>query len=192
MESCLHRDVLGSRRRVGIRDEEKAQAVRLVRQLRAESGTDHGTVKRVADQLGYRDRVGAVVGPSGRHRRRCEAGGDDRGGGADQGARAGESGAAPGERDPQVGVGFLRGGARPPAEVMVRYIDAHRDEFGVEPICTVLQVAPSTYYSAKSRPAVGAGGARRGDDAGADGVVGREPQGLRGAQALEGCPARRS
>ena len=36
---------------------------------------------------------------------------------------------------------------------MVRYIDAHRDEFGVEPICKVLQVAPSTYYSAKSRTA---------------------------------------
>ena len=34
-------------------DEEKAQAVRLVRQLRAELGADHGTVKRVADQLGY-------------------------------------------------------------------------------------------------------------------------------------------
>ena len=34
-------------------DEEKAQAVRLVRQLRAELGTDHGTIKRVADQLGY-------------------------------------------------------------------------------------------------------------------------------------------
>ena len=34
-------------------DTEKAQAVRLVRQLRAELGTDHGTVKRVASQLGY-------------------------------------------------------------------------------------------------------------------------------------------
>ena len=33
--------------------EEKAQAVRLVRQLRAELGTDHGTVRRVATQLGY-------------------------------------------------------------------------------------------------------------------------------------------
>jgi len=33
--------------------EEKAQAVRLVRQLRAELGTEHGTVKRVAEQLGY-------------------------------------------------------------------------------------------------------------------------------------------
>src|SRR3954469_6441694 len=33
--------------------EEKAQAVRLVRQLRKELGTEHGTVQRVADQLGY-------------------------------------------------------------------------------------------------------------------------------------------
>jgi transposase-like protein len=34
-------------------EEEKAQAVRLVRQLRKERGTDHGSVQRVADQLGY-------------------------------------------------------------------------------------------------------------------------------------------
>ena len=33
--------------------EEKAQAVRLVRQLRAELGTDHWTVQRIAGQLGY-------------------------------------------------------------------------------------------------------------------------------------------
>ncbi len=33
--------------------EEKGQAVRLVRQLRKEIGTSQGTVKRVADQLGY-------------------------------------------------------------------------------------------------------------------------------------------
>jgi putative transposase len=33
-----------------------------------------------------------------------------------------------------------------------RYIDEHRDRFGVEPICTMLQVAPSTYYAAKCRP----------------------------------------
>jgi putative transposase len=34
---------------------------------------------------------------------------------------------------------------------MVDYIDAHSDEFGVEPICTTLQFAPSTYYAAKTR-----------------------------------------
>ena len=32
-------------------------------------------------------------------------------------------------------------------------IDAHRDRWGVEPICQVLEVAPSTYYAATSRPA---------------------------------------
>ena len=32
------------------------------------------------------------------------------------------------------------------------YIDAHKEEFGVEPICRVLQFAPSTYYAAKARP----------------------------------------
>ena len=35
---------------------------------------------------------------------------------------------------------------------MIAFIDAYRDEFGVEPICGVLQFAPSTYYSAKRRP----------------------------------------
>lgn len=38
----------------------------------------------------------------------------------------------------------------------VAYIDAHRDEFGVEPICRALadtpaQIAPSTYHAAKTR-----------------------------------------
>jgi hypothetical protein len=35
---------------------------------------------------------------------------------------------------------------------MVGFIDANRDELGVEHICKVLQMAPSTYYAAKSRP----------------------------------------
>src|SRR5438128_7934301 len=51
-----------------------------------------------------------------------------------------------------VGRGFLRGGARPPTEAVNRYIDSHRSHYGVEPICEVLQVAPSTYYAAKRRP----------------------------------------
>jgi putative transposase len=34
----------------------------------------------------------------------------------------------------------------------VSFIDQHRDRFGVEPICQTLQVAPSTYYTALSRP----------------------------------------
>jgi putative transposase len=35
--------------------------------------------------------------------------------------------------------------------VIVEFIDANRDELGVEPICKVMQVAPSTYYAAKRR-----------------------------------------
>jgi len=34
----------------------------------------------------------------------------------------------------------------------VAYIDAYRERFGVEPICEVLQFAPSTYYGVKQRP----------------------------------------
>jgi putative transposase len=34
----------------------------------------------------------------------------------------------------------------------VRFIGAHRERWGVEPICHTLQVAPSTYYAAVSRP----------------------------------------
>jgi putative transposase len=36
--------------------------------------------------------------------------------------------------------------------MIVEFIDDNRDEFGVEPICRSLRVAPSTYYCAKSRP----------------------------------------
>jgi transposase InsO family protein len=34
---------------------------------------------------------------------------------------------------------------------MVAFIDAHRGEYGVEPICKLLPIAPSTYYELKSR-----------------------------------------
>lgn len=41
--------------------------------------------------------------------------------------------------------------------MVVEFIDAHKDRFGVEPICTVLRahgcgIAPQTYYAIKSRP----------------------------------------
>ena len=35
---------------------------------------------------------------------------------------------------------------------MTAFIDQHREEFGVEPICALLPIAPSTYYAAKARP----------------------------------------
>ena len=63
------------------------------------------------------------------------------------------TGAAPGERDPEERVAFLRDRARRSTTEMTTYIDAQRDRYGVEPICRVLQFAPATYYAAKSRPA---------------------------------------
>jgi transposase InsO family protein len=36
---------------------------------------------------------------------------------------------------------------------MVEFIDAHRGVYGVEPICRVLPIAPSTYYEEKAREA---------------------------------------
>ena len=36
---------------------------------------------------------------------------------------------------------------------MVAFIDAHREDYGVEPICAQLPIAPSTYYEAKARQA---------------------------------------
>ncbi len=36
---------------------------------------------------------------------------------------------------------------------MVDFIDRHRADYGVEPICKELPIAPSTYYAVKARPA---------------------------------------
>ena len=35
---------------------------------------------------------------------------------------------------------------------MIAYIDQHKDRYGVEPICQLLPIAPSTYHAAKRRP----------------------------------------
>jgi putative transposase len=35
---------------------------------------------------------------------------------------------------------------------MTRYIDDNKDAYGVEPICALLPIAPSTYYETKARP----------------------------------------
>jgi hypothetical protein len=34
---------------------------------------------------------------------------------------------------------------------MVRYITEHRERFGVEPICAVLPIAPSTYFRVRAQ-----------------------------------------
>ena len=71
---------------------------------------------------------------------------------ASEGTRARESRSQACERDTAQGVGIFRsGGARPPSEVMVSFVDEHRDVFGVEPICAQLPIATATYYTHRAR-----------------------------------------
>jgi putative transposase len=35
---------------------------------------------------------------------------------------------------------------------MTAYIDEHKGSYGVEPVCRILAVAPSSYYAAEARP----------------------------------------
>ena len=79
------------------------------------------------------------------------------GDGADRRAGAGEPRAAPGQRDPEDGGGFLRGGARPPLTTHDRLHRRHRDGSGssrsaASCIGAGAAIAPSTYYAAKTRP----------------------------------------
>ncbi|MGB3167764.1 MAG: IS3 family transposase [Alteraurantiacibacter sp.] len=46
---------------------------------------------------------------------------------------------------------FCPGGARPPVEAMIEFIDEHRASYGVEPICRLLPIAPSTYHAHRAR-----------------------------------------
>ena len=69
--------------------------------------------------------------------------------------------ASAGERDPSQGLGvFCPGGARPPRQAMIGFIDDHREAYGVEPICVVLPIAPSTYRAHAARGAILNGSAR--------------------------------
>src|SRR3954469_23479328 len=73
---------------------------------------------------------------------------DERGADPDQGLGTGSPRAAPSQRDPAQGVGlFCDGGARPPLEAMIAFIDDHREVYGVEPICRILPIAPSTCHA---------------------------------------------
>ncbi|UYG15916.1 IS3 family transposase [Brachybacterium huguangmaarense] len=55
--------------------------------------------------------------------------------------------------------GFFRRGTRPPHDEMIRFIDEHRDQFGVEAICRALSatecgfITSRGYRAAKTRPA---------------------------------------
>ncbi|WP_420852385.1 IS3 family transposase [Pelomonas aquatica] len=46
---------------------------------------------------------------------------------------------------------FGPGGARPPHQVLKVFVDRHRQQFGVESICRVMQIAPSAYWRHAAR-----------------------------------------
>ena len=57
-------------------------------------------------------------------------------------ARAREPGVAAGQRDSAASVGiFCDGGATPPVEAIIAFIDEHRAVHGGEPICRLLPIA---------------------------------------------------
>ncbi|WP_260675107.1 IS3 family transposase [Comamonas aquatica] len=61
---------------------------------------------------------------------------------------------------------FGPGGARPPHQVLRLFVDEHRESFGVESICKVLQIAPSGYWrhaAARRNPALRSERSKRAD-----------------------------
>ena len=98
-----------------------------------------------------RHRVAPELGPAGGGRRRSACWGDERGAPAHGRAGEREPGAAASQRDSQERLRFLRGRARRPTlEILLHR--APNAAYGVEPICQVLEVAPSSYYAAVARP----------------------------------------
>ena len=128
MDSCRRTQSPGKPTTRRYSPEEKAAAVRMVSTLRAELGTEHGTVHRVAQQLGYgTESVRSWV-------RQADI--DD---GHVPGVTTLEG--APGRKLEQENrelrraneilkraAVFLRGGARPPAQEVAAFIDANRDD----------------------------------------------------------------
>ena len=135
----------------------RERAVRMVAEVRPNYESEYAAITAVASKLGITTpetvrkwvRQAQVDGgqrPGVSWRRRPRSSGC-----------GGRTPSCAGQRDPQVGLGFLRGRARPATATLVTYIDEHRDVFGVEPICRVLTecgwpIASSTYRAAKRRP----------------------------------------
>ncbi|MFC4016206.1 IS3 family transposase [Nonomuraea purpurea] len=127
------------------------RAVRLVFELREQSGERTGTIARVADRLGvHREALRTWV-------RQAEV---------DQGERPGTTTSdaqriAELERENRelrraneilkAASAYFARELDPETAALVEFIDSHRDRFGVEPLCAVLELSPSTYWAAKKR-----------------------------------------
>ena len=134
--------------------EVRARAVRMVFDHQGEHASQAAAISSIAAKIGcapetLRGWVRQSRARSGPARRP-----DHGGAGAHPSAGAREPRAAPSQRDPAQGVRvFCDGGARPPVQAMIAFIDEHRAVYGVEPICRVLPIAPSTYHAHAARRA---------------------------------------
>src|SRR3954447_10633358 len=87
------------------------------------------------------------LGEEGGGRQRQAGWRSDGHGGEVEGPGAREPGASTSERDSSPGVSvFCPGGARPPSVATIAFINDRREAYGIEPICKVLPIAPSTYH----------------------------------------------
>ena len=117
----------------------RERAVRMVLESRADYPSEYEAIRSIAGKLG-------ITSPESLRQwvRRAEVDGGARPGktteetAESKEVEEGERRAAAGQRDPQVRLGLLRGGARPPTSVLIDCIRLHKEEFGVEPICRVL------------------------------------------------------
>ena len=160
-------------------DEVRERAVRMVFDVEQEAGSVSAVCRRIGEQLGINPETlrGWVQQAQIDAGQRPGVTTEERLGSR---SSSGRTRAAPGERDLEGGVGFLRGGARPPLDEIV---GVHRRasgpssgssrSAGCSP-STACKIAPNTYYAAQAAAAVGALRCATQE------LAGRDPPGLPG------------
>jgi len=120
--------------------EVRKRAVRMVQEHRGEYASLWAAIESIAPKIGcvpqtlheWVRKQEVDIGLRGWHHQRGTR--------PRQSAGARSQGAAPGQRNPETGQRFFcPGGARPQTQVLKNFVDQHRDTYGVEPICKVLQ-----------------------------------------------------
>ena len=120
-----------SRRHRQYSPEVRERAVRMVLEHRGDHASQWAAIGSIAAKIGCTAQTLRNWVRQAERDQGLRAGSDDRRARADQGAGAREPRAAPGQRDPAQGVGvFCPGGARPPVQAMIAFIDDHRAPTG--------------------------------------------------------------
>ena len=133
----------------------KARAVRLVREHREDYDSEWAAMKAISGRLGMNPETlrkwvrqaeidaGEAAGVSSEERRELRE------------LRRKNPRAGTNDRNTKGRNKFLRAGVRPATPLICAFIDAHREQFGVVPICRALavhgvQIAPRTYWAHRS------------------------------------------